>query len=75
MAMLRPVTAAPDQPTALPEQVAAGFGPDVLTLQDERPDDDGGVPGGRAATVIQGFLASRTACVERAPSRDEVSRT
>ena len=36
---------------ALPEQVAAGFGPDVLTLQDERPDDDGGVPGGGAATA------------------------
>lgn len=29
---------------ALPEQVAAGFGPDVLTLQDQRPamDDDAG---------------------------------
>ncbi len=35
---------------ALPEQVAAGFGPDVLTLQDQRPDADGGPGTGSAAT-------------------------
>ena len=35
---------------ALPEQVAAGFGPEVLTLQSVVDDDDGH---GRSATVLQ----------------------
>jgi hypothetical protein len=34
---------------ALPEQVAAGFGPDVLTLQDQRSEDDD--PRGGVATA------------------------
>lgn len=39
---------------ALPEQQAAGFGPDVLTLQDQRPDEDEPGGGGVAtATVLQ----------------------
>jgi Protein of unknown function (DUF4058) len=39
---------------ALPEQVAAGFGPDVLTLQDERLDDADANGGGVAtATALQ----------------------
>ncbi len=37
---------------ALPEQVAAGFGPDVLTLQDQRPDD-ADEPGGAVATATR----------------------
>ncbi|HZY90973.1 MAG TPA: DUF4058 domain-containing protein, partial [Gemmataceae bacterium] len=39
---------------ALPEQVAAGLGPDVLTLQDQR--SDGGEPAGggvATATTLQ----------------------
>ena len=36
---------------ALPEQVAAGFGPDVLTLQDRRPDDADELDGGSVATA------------------------
>jgi hypothetical protein len=36
---------------ALPEQVAAGLGPDVLTLQDQRPDDSCGESGGGTATA------------------------
>lgn len=36
---------------ALPEQVAAGYGPDVLTLQDRRPDDDGSETNGAAAKL------------------------
>src|SRR4051794_4373661 len=36
---------------ALPEQVAAGFGPDVLALQDQRPDDEDRPGGGSVATV------------------------
>jgi hypothetical protein len=39
---------------ALPEQVAAGFGPDVLTLQDQRRDEDEANGGGVAtATALQ----------------------
>jgi hypothetical protein len=39
---------------ALPEQVAAGFGPDVLTLQDQRPEEDDEAGGGVAtATALQ----------------------
>jgi hypothetical protein len=39
---------------ALPEQVAAGYGPDVLSLQDQRPDEDGPDEGGIAtATALQ----------------------
>ncbi len=39
---------------ALPEQVAAGFGPDVLTLQDRRPEEDEPEGGGVAtATELQ----------------------
>jgi hypothetical protein len=34
----------PDNYYALAEQQAAGFGPDVLTLQGKRPDDDGWEP-------------------------------
>ncbi len=40
---------------ALPEQVAAGFGPDVLTLQVPRPNDDESSQGGgsdRATSVL-----------------------
>src|SRR5437762_635076 len=38
---------------ALPEQQAAGFGPDVLTLQGEPPDDEDDAPevGGGTATM------------------------
>ncbi len=32
----------PDDPYALPEQQAAGLGPDVLTLQTQSARDDGG---------------------------------
>jgi hypothetical protein len=44
----------PDSYYALPEQVAAGFGPDVLTLQG-RPDGDGpeGAGSGGTATALQ----------------------
>ena len=39
---------------ALPEQKAAGFGPDVLTLQDQVPDEDGATSeGGGTATALQ----------------------
>ncbi len=38
---------------ALPEQVAAGFGPDVLTLQDQRPDDADEPGGGAVATATR----------------------
>jgi hypothetical protein len=39
---------------ALPEQQAAGFGPYVLTLQDERREEDEAGPGGGAtATAVQ----------------------
>ena len=39
---------------ALPEQVAAGFGPDVLTLQDDRPGQtDNSSDGQTAATILQ----------------------
>jgi hypothetical protein len=38
---------------ALPEQVAAGFGPDVLTLQDRRPDADDEAAGGGVATATR----------------------
>jgi len=46
----------PDDYYALPEQVAAGFGPDVLTLQEEPPDQQlpAEEPGGvSTATVLQ----------------------
>src|SRR5262245_41854099 len=40
---------------ALPEQVAAGFGPDVLTLQDQRPKGDAASNDGAttSAAVLQ----------------------
>src|SRR5687767_3645359 len=38
---------------ALPEQVAAGFGPDVLTLQAERPDDADAGGAVATATALQ----------------------
>src|SRR5213082_537892 len=39
---------------ALPEQVAGGYGPDVLTLQDQRPDEEESNGGGVAtATALQ----------------------
>src|SRR5205823_4154191 len=39
---------------ALPEQVAAGYGPDVLTLQDQRPEQEETNGGGVAtATALQ----------------------
>jgi hypothetical protein len=39
---------------ALPEQQAAGFGPDVLTLQDQNPSADESIGGGTgAATALQ----------------------
>lgn len=39
---------------ALPEQQAAGFGPDVLTLQDQAPDEEGpSTQGGGTATALQ----------------------
>jgi hypothetical protein len=40
----------PEDYYALPEQVAAGLGPDVLTLQDQRPDEDGA---GAATATLQ----------------------
>lgn len=40
----------PDDYYALPEQVAAGFGPDVLTLQDEQHDEP--TDGGGTATAV-----------------------
>jgi hypothetical protein len=45
----------PNDYYALPEQVAAGFGPDVLTLQDERPEanDDDVDASGTTATKLQ----------------------
>src|SRR5207244_12204406 len=39
---------------ALPEQVAGGYGPDVLTLQDQRPDEEESNAGPVAtATALQ----------------------
>src|SRR5437868_8263665 len=39
---------------ALPEQQAAGFGPDVLTLQDQTDDEEGpGIEVGGTATALQ----------------------
>jgi hypothetical protein len=38
---------------ALPEQVAAGFGPDVLTLQDQRPRAEDEPAGGGVATATR----------------------
>src|SRR5947209_17606980 len=38
---------------ALPEQVAAGFGPDVLTLQDQRPDAGDEPSTGTVATATK----------------------
>lgn len=48
-------TLLPSDLYALPEQVAAGFGPDVLTLQVEDEDDDGADEGtgGGAATATR----------------------
>jgi hypothetical protein len=45
----------PDEYYALPEQQAAGFGPDVLTLQTQADsgDDDGGASSGGTATTVQ----------------------
>lgn len=37
---------------ALPEQVAAGFGPDVLTLQDQRPAENEPGAGGAATALL-----------------------
>src|SRR5438445_2447916 len=41
----------PDAYYALPEQQAAGFGPDVLTLQDQKADACGETDAGSAATA------------------------
>src|SRR5262245_20978816 len=41
----------PEHYYALPEQQPAGFGPDVLTPQDQRPTD-GEAPTGGAATAL-----------------------
>src|SRR5437867_2492050 len=38
---------------ALPEQVVAGFGPDVLTLQDQRPGGEDAPSGGSIATATK----------------------
>lgn len=38
---------------ALPEQVAAGFGPDVLTLQGESPDQSDSSDGGAATALLR----------------------
>jgi hypothetical protein len=44
----------PDAYYALPEQQAAGFGPDVLTLQDQQPDGrEPSGEGGGTATALQ----------------------
>jgi hypothetical protein len=43
----------PNDYYALPEQVAAGFGPDVLTLQDQRQDDDSEPTNGGVATATR----------------------
>jgi len=47
--------ALPDEYYALPEQQAAGFGPDVLTLQTRVSDVDGdaGVSSGGTATIVE----------------------
>src|SRR6059058_5766799 len=42
----------PEDYYALPEQVAAGFGPDVLTLQEQGADKDA-APSGGAATALR----------------------
>ena len=43
----------PEDYYALPEQQAAGFGPDVLTLQGRDADDEGAGEGGGVATAMQ----------------------
>jgi len=45
----------PDDCYALPEQQAAGFGPDVLTLQTQLPDrvEEGGGSSGGTATIVE----------------------
>jgi hypothetical protein len=47
--------ALPDDYYALPEQQAAGFGPDVLTLQTQSADtgEDAGASSGGTATIVQ----------------------
>src|SRR5262245_51262584 len=45
---------------ALPEQVAAGFGPDVLTLQDQRADDEDDRDGGGIATATALYTRPKT---------------
>jgi hypothetical protein len=53
---------------ALPEQVAAGYGPDVLTLQDQRPDDDEPNGGGIAtATALSTRPQTRFLAETNAP--------
>lgn len=44
---------------ALPEQVAAGFSPDVLTLQTDHPDDEHGDGGTAVATAVQARPTTR----------------
>src|SRR5207253_5012356 len=41
----------PPEYYALAEQQAAGFGPDVLTLQSTAPEEDGGVPVAQKSTI------------------------
>jgi uncharacterized protein DUF4058 len=55
----------PEDYYALPEQHAAGFGPDVLTLQGSGDDEDASVPpvssGGRAALLVAAPKVAPTA--------------
>src|SRR5947209_5800754 len=69
---------------ALPEQVAAGFGPDVLTLQDMRAEENGASTGGTTAlatrprtrfmveTEIEFYRRTKSAIVVRHVSGDRI---
>src|SRR2546423_494390 len=62
---------------ALPEQVAAGFGPDVLTLQDQRPDardehGTGGVARFTAETDAEFYRRKKSSIAVRHVSGDRL---
>src|SRR5947207_14376396 len=59
----------PEDYYALPEQIAAGFGPDVLTLQGESSSEDpsaDGTAGTDLATLLQSRPQSRFTAVTEA---------
>ena len=58
----------PDAYYALPEQVAAGFGPDVLTLQGQAPDEDPTAEGGGTATATLLQARPRTRFTAETPA-------